>query len=85
MTSHEPIAFQDYEKDTRELAENAAAIISELKRALTEREVLMWAMVRASGGTLLVRHRDLTAGYPAAWTIDEDVAEDGRRFTITKA
>jgi hypothetical protein len=77
-----PVPFADYEHDTRELAESAAAIIEDLQRQLREREIMMWAMVRSAGGSLLVSNGDLARGYPERWRIDEDVAENGRRFTI---
>ena len=76
------VSFSDYEKDTREIAENAASIIEELRRQLRDREIMMWAMVRAAGGSLLVRNRDITFGYPPKWRIDMGAAEDGQRFTI---
>lgn len=71
-----------YEADTRELAETAAGIISELRRQLREREIVMWAMVRAAGGSILIRESDIAMGYPGKWRIDEDMADNGRRFTI---
>lgn len=79
---HDYVSMADYEADTRELAETAADIISELKRQLREREIMMWAMVRAAGGSLLVRESDIGMGYPGKWRIDEDTAENSRRFTI---
>lgn len=79
-----PIPFEQYEADTRELAEQGAAIITQLRREIREREIMMWAMVRASGGTLLVHPRDFKDGYPASWRIDEDLETGGRRFTILR-
>jgi hypothetical protein len=81
---HSDVKFEDYEKDTRELAERAAAIIVGLRSQLREREVLMWAMVRAAGGSILVRNYDLALGDPEAWSIEEDVAQNGRLFTIKR-
>ena len=81
---HGDIKFEDYEKDTRELADTAGAIISDLRRDLREREIFMWAMVRAAGGSILVSHMDVALGYPDAWSIEEDAATNGRRFTIGK-
>ncbi len=81
---HDYVTFADYENDTRELADSAASIIEDLRWQLRDREIMMWAMVRAAGGTLLVRQNDIAAGYPASWRIDADVAENGQRFTITK-
>ncbi len=79
---HDDVKFDDYVKDTQELADTASAIISDLRRQLREREILMWAMVRASGGTILVRNMDLALGMPDGWRIEEDAATNGRRFTI---
>ena len=79
-----PIPFEQYEADTRELAEQGAAVITALRCQLLESEIMMWAMVRASGGTLLVHGADIGAGYPASWRIDEDPATGGRRFTILR-
>ena len=81
---HADVKFEDYEKDTRELAETAASIIEELKRDLRNREILMWAMVRAAGGSILVSNHDIAMGYPEAFSIHEDAAENGRRFTIQR-
>jgi hypothetical protein len=85
VRDHDYVSMADYEQDTRDLAERSAAIIEDLKRQIREREIMMWAMVRAAGGTLLVRHGDVAAGYPAAWRIDDAAAEMGQTFTITKS
>lgn len=79
-----PIPFDQYEADMRELAQSGAAAVEELRRQLREREIIMWAMVRAAGGSLLVRQSDIAKGYPKAWRIDEDVAENGQRYTVTR-
>lgn len=79
-----PIPFRQYEADTKEIADRAAEAIAALQRQLREREILMWAMVRAAGGSLLVRNSDVAKGYPEAWRIDEDVAENGQRYTVTR-
>jgi hypothetical protein len=81
---HADVKFEDYEKDTRELAETASSIIEQLKRDLRNREILMWAMVRAAGGSILVSNQDIAMGYPEAFSIHEDAAENGRRFTIRR-
>lgn len=78
------VKFKDYEKDTRELAETAAAVIEELKRDVRNREVLIWAMVRAAGGSILVSDHHVAVGYPEEFSIDENASENGRRFTIRR-
>ncbi len=80
--THAPVAFADYEADTREIAEQSAAIIADLHRQLRDREIIMWAMVRAAGGSILVTNGHVAAGHPPRWRIDEDMTENGRRFTI---
>lgn len=60
----------------------AANKLDELEAALRERDALMWAMVRASGGKLFVSERNLMLGVPPKYRIEQDVVTGGRTFVI---
>lgn len=83
------VSFEDYDHDTREIAERAATIIAnqkhELDRQDRETQILLWAMVRAAGGKLFVPNGSLAKGMPKGWSIVEDIANNGTHYRIVEA
>lgn len=80
------VSLEDYEHDTRELAERAGAVIADQKHELDRRDretqILLWAMVRAAGGKLFVPNGYLARGMPKGWRVDRDDAKNGTHFRI---
>ena len=73
---HDYVAFADYENDTRELANTAAAALEYLRRQKMDAEGMLWAAVHAAGGKLSIPRNSVIRGKPENWRVDIDDCND---------
>lgn len=82
------VSFEDYEHDTRELAERAGVIIAnqkhQIERLERDAQILLWALVRAAGGHLFVPDGSLARGIPTQRSIEVDYANNGTHYRIVE-
>lgn len=76
------VSMQNYQSDMDELARQAAAVVQHMQREIREKDAIIWAMVRASGGKATIQRLDLVYGKPKQGKIESNIADDSITFEI---